>query len=169
MSAVFGNQVNGSFSEITESQAPVSAIGKLWEPAWEHEDVNYITHDQLVKEFNDLKEEFNGFKLFFSKYSFSINEEIKELKSLLIKGDGRKKRWGDDELFEQARGLLERDGFVTVTTLRQAGIRFKYTVQRNRLMWRLGTIPGYLCEKTDPSSRTSPLRVRSIREMNDRS
>jgi hypothetical protein len=168
MSAVLGNQVNGS-SEKTESQAPVSTIGKLWEPTWEHEDVNYVIHDQLVKEFKDLKEEFNGFKLLFSKYSFSINEEIKELKSLLMKGDGRKKRCGDDELFEQARAILKRDGFVTATTLRQAGIRFKYTVQRNRLMWRLGTIPGYMCEKTDPSSRTSPLRVRSIRERYDRS
>jgi hypothetical protein len=163
----FTGIINYPSPQKTESQEPVCTVGGFWGSTWENEDVNFVTHDQLVKEFRDLKDEFDGFKLFFSKYTDSTDKELNELRSILTTGDGKKKRCGDNELFEQARTLLERDGFVTVTTLKQAGIRLKYTTQRNRLMRRLGTLPGYICEKTGSASRTSPLRVRPIRESYD--
>jgi hypothetical protein len=119
-------------------------------------------HNQLVIEinFNELKEAYDVNSQIECLFNLNntFNKQINP-NNHNIEPSRNVEYFGLKSNHKIAIELLQTQGFATKADFIRAGIKFAHPMEWNRFMRRLGDLPGYTCEKTNPSSRTSPLRV----------
>lgn len=119
-------------------------------------------HNQFVIEinFNELKEDYDVSSQ--TECLFNLNKTLNEQinpNNHNIEPSRNIEPFGFGSNYKIAIELLQTRGSATKADFFRAGIKFAHPMEWNRFMRKLGDLPGYTCEKTNPALRTSPLRV----------